>query len=561
MNSMKSEGFEVTGTTSTIFVGGKIFRRGVGSIPGWGVRVVNDRIDTVLPDPVLRSEANKSTRIIELDGRLLSPGFIDAHIHPTVGGVEAGRCDLSGARSVDECFSTIQEYTETHPDHEWILGGGWSMDLFSGGTPTREQLDLLTGGRPASLANSDHHGYWVNSEALRRAGIGPDTPDPAGGRIERGIHGHPSGMLHEAAGDLVNRLQPEVTDDELYKGLLRGQSIALSYGITGWQDALVGVSSVGPDALPAYLRAIAEDTLRVRANLAQWWDRDLGFDQIDELVARRDRVLALDSDLRPSSVKLMVDGVAENFTAAVSSPYLNEHGDVTGNCGHSFIEPAVLAEAVTRLDALGFQAHFHALGDRAVTDALNAIAAARAANGSRGPLHHLAHLQMILIQDIPRFRQLGASANLQALWAQAEPQMLSLTLPFLEPSLRNRQYPFADLMAAGSHLSAGSDWPVSSPSPLAAMQVAVTRSYVAGNGKVLLPEQSLPLERIWSAYTHGSAQVNGRSDECGSIHAGSLADLVIIDGDPFEAPPNLISSFKVDETIIGGTTVYQKSAE
>lgn len=545
-------------TRHCIYVGGSIFREGVGSVPGWGVRVTANRIAAVLPDAVLRAQADRETRVVELDGAFISPGFIDAHFHPTVGGVEAGLCDLSAATSAEECLQIISSYAASHPELEWIVGGGWSMDFFAGGTPLKEQLDAVTGNRPASLANRDHHGHWVNSAALRLAGVDRDTPDPVGGRIERDANGNPSGTLHEAAGDLVNRLRPALSAEELAAGLLRGQEIALSFGITGWQDAIVGESSVGPDSLEAYLTVAMRGALKVRANLAFWWDRDRGIDQLAELLERRQRVLASNTDLRPSSVKLMVDGVAENFTAAVSRPYLDTHGHATGNCGHSFIDSAQLAEVVTAIDAAGFQAHFHALGDRAVTEALDAIAAARSANGWSGVQHHLAHLQMIRSEDIPRFASLAASANLQALWAQAEPQMLELTLPFLDPSLRDRQYPFADLLYGGAHLCAGSDWPVSSPNPLEAMQVAVTRRCLAGDGQALLPAQALSLAQIWRAYTAGSAEINARRDT-GALTPGRLADLAILDRDPFALPVDEISSAQVVETVIGGETVWSKA--
>lgn len=539
-----------------VYVGGAIFRSGVGSVPGWGIRTVGDRIDAVLPDALLREQATAATRLIELNGRFLSPGFIDAHYHPTVGGLEAGLCDLSGATSLDECLTTIAEYAEANPDLTWILGGGWSMDLFPGGTPLREQLDAVTGGRPASLANSDHHGYWVNTAALRIANVTADTPDPVGGRIERDATGRPTGTLHEAAGDLVNAHRPSVTDDELYEGLLRGEALALRLGVTGWQDALVGTSSVGPDNLPAYLRAAQQGSMRVRLNLALWWDRDRGFEQIEDLLERRRMVAQQAPWINASSIKLMVDGVAENFTAAVSEPYRDHHGHRTDNCGHSFIEPGQLNEIVQRIDAKGFQAHFHALGDRAVTEALDAIEHAQMMNGRSQNRHHLAHLQMIRMVDTTRFAQLDASANLQALWAQAEPQMLELTIPFLDHSLRDRQYPFGDLLRSGAHLAAGSDWPVSNASPLDAMQVAVTRRYMDGDGPALTPEQSLTLEQIWTAYTRGSAWVNHRERDTGALEAGSLADLAILDADPFALPADEISQVKVVETVIGGETVF-----
>ncbi|NII68227.1 amidohydrolase [Microbacterium ulmi] len=538
-----------------IFVGGAIFREGAGSIPGWGVRIRGDRIDAVLPEGVLRAEADAETIVTELGGGLVSPGFVDAHFHPTIGGVEAGLCDLSAATTVDEVIAAIRAYAAAHPQLDWIVGGGWAMDLFPGGTPRAGLLDSIEPDRPVSLANRDHHGYWVNSAALRAAGITAETPDPVGGRIERDLDGSPSGTLHEAAADLVNALAPATTRDGLRDGLLRGQALAFSLGITGWQDARVDVDANGVDVLEAYLDADAAGELRAHASLSLWWDRDRGLEQLDELIARRERVHARGGRVRASTVKLMVDGVAENFTAAVSRPYLDAHGCATGNTGHSFIPADRLREIVRLLDENDFQAHFHALGDRAVTEALDAVAHARATNGDRGNRHHLAHLQMVRVQDAPRFAQLDATANLQPLWANAEAQLTELTLPFLHESLRDRQYPFHDLVAAGARLAGGSDWPVSSANPLEGMQVAVTRQYIVDPAEPLTPEQAVTLERIWTAYTAGSAHVHGDAD-AGTLAAGLRADLVVLDRDPFARPANEISRSRVVETIVAGTTVH-----
>jgi predicted amidohydrolase YtcJ len=410
------------------------------------------------------------------------------------------------------------------------------------------------GDRPALFGNADHHGHWANSRALELAGIDASTPDPRGGRIERDAHGVPAGTLHEAAADLVTRLLPEADEDECLAGLLTGQRRAFGFGITGWQDAAVGCAGLGPDSLPVYLRAQREGSLKARVRLALWWDRDRGLEQIDDLLARRE--LAAAAGLDASSVKIMVDGVAENYTAAVSLPYLDPCGHATRNRGHSFVDAAMLREVVALCVEHGFQCHFHALGDRAVTEALDALQHALATNGRTDLRHHLAHLQMVAREDVPRFARLGATANLQPLWAHADQQMTELTLPFLDAPLRERQYPFADLLDAGATLVAGSDWPVSSMNPLDGMQVAVTRQYVEDPTDPLLPEQALPLERVWTAYTSGSAWVNHRETETGSLTAGKRADLVVLDRDPFTLPPQEIARARVLRTVVGGETVH-----
>lgn len=542
---------------TTLYVGGSIFRAGVGSVPGWGLRVAGDRIEAVLPDAALLAERDGAD-VVDVRGGLISPGFVDAHYHPTVGGVEANGCDLSSARTAAECLERVAVYAAEHPEREWITGGGWGLGLFPGGTPTKDLLDSVVPDRPVILGNADHHGHWVNSRALELAGVTAATADPVGGRIERDDDGEPAGTLHEAAADLVERLVPPIAEDELLAGLLTGQRHAFGFGVTGWQDALVGTSNVGPDNLATYRRARRDGTLKARVRLALWWDRDRGPEQIDDLVERRAR--AAEAGLDAGSVKLMVDGVVENYTAAVSLPYLDPCGHATGNRGHSFIEASALKEAVRLCDEHGFQCHFHALGDRAVTEALDAVEHALARNGRKDLRHHLAHLQMVTLQDVPRFARLGAAANLQPLWAQAEQQMIELTLPFLAESLRDRQYPFGDLLATGATLVAGSDWPVSSANPLAGMQVAVTRQYVENPSPPLLPEQALPLERIWTAYTAGSAWVNHREHDTGSLTAGRLADVVILDRDPFRLPPEEIAHARAVRTLVGGEVVHDQPA-
>ena len=245
----------------------------------------------------------------------------------------------------------------------------------------------------------------------------------------------------------------------------------------------------------------------------------------------------------------MQDGIAENHTAAMLAPYLTGCGCSSDNSGISFVEPDELRKYVTELDASGFQVHFHAL---------DAVESARAANGWRDTRHHLAHLQVVHPHDIPRFRTLGASANLQMLWAAHEPQMDELTLPFLGAERGARQYPFGDLLRAGATLAAGSDWPVSSPDPFQAIHVAVNRiAPDAPEGTPeFLPEQRLDLGTALAAYTAGSAHVNHLDGIAGSITAGKSADLVVLDRDPFAGPPEEIAATRVLETFVDGQRVH-----
>jgi hypothetical protein len=499
--------------------------------------------------------AGPGTERVSLRGKLLIPGFGDAHVHAVSGGLELGQCDLSQVTDPRECLDTIVAYAAAHPDREWITGGGWSLESFPGGLPTAERLDQAVPDRPVFLLNRDHHGAWVNSRALDRARITAETPDPPGGRIERDSTGAPSGMLQEGAVDLVGALVPRPTEAELDEALLRAQRMLHSFGVTAWQDALVGEGLGLADNYGAYRRAASSGALTARVRGALWWDRDQGAEQIPRLAERRaaGRIGRFD----PGTVKIMQDGIIENGTAALLGPYRDPCGRPTGGAGMSFVDPELLPAYVTELDRLGFQVHFHSLGDRAVREALDALEAARAANGpDRGTGRHLlAHLQVVHPDDVPRFATLGAVANIQPLWACHEPQMDDFAIPMLGPERSRWQYPFADLLRSGAAVAAGSDWPVSSANPLEGIEVAVTRVAPGRSAESFLPGQRLELAAALRAYTAGSAWAC-HLDETGVIRAGSLADLALLDRDPFAGPPGEIAATTVLATYVEGRQVY-----
>ncbi len=499
------------------------------------------------------------TEVVDLAGRLLIPGFQDAHVHPVGGGVELGACDLSGAVTTEEYRTRITAYADAHPEVTWITGGGWSMESFPGGAPDRGFLDDLVPDRPVFLPNRDHHGAWVNTRALELCGIDARTPDPVDGRIERDADGAPTGMLQEGAMQLVAAHVPAATAAELLAGLLRAQELLHSLGITAWQDALVGSDIGMGDVAAAYRAAQSQDLLTARVVGALWWERGQGLEQLDSLLASRAELTS--GRMTAGTVKIMQDGVAENHTAAMLSPYLRGCACAAGGAhdGLSFVDPAALKDYVTALDAHGFQVHFHALGDRAVREALDAIEAARVANGANDHRPHLAHLQVVHPDDISRFRTLGATANMQPLWAAHEPQMDDLTIPFLGPERAAWQYPFADLLRAGATLAAGSDWPVSSPDPIQGIHVAVNRTPPGEDAEVFYPEQRLDLGSALAAYTSGTAYVN-HLDDTGTIAVGHLADLAVLDRDPFAGPPAEICETRVEQTFVGGRRVFAASS-
>jgi len=508
-------------------------------------------------DTRLSELTGPKTERVELRGRALLPGFQDAHVHPAFAGVTMIGCNLIGAATLDEAISRIESYAAAHPEKEWIAGAGWRMEWFEHGTPSRQRLDQITGGRPAFLLNRDAHGGWANSRALELAGIDARTPDPADGRFEREPDGTPQGTAHEGAADIIGAFVPKPTFDERLAGLLLAQRHLHARGVTAWQDAIVGSYLGSQDPLPVYLAAARSGQLTARVRGALWWERSRGADQLDDIRWRRET--GQHGRFRANTVKIMQDGVAESFTAGMLEPYLDACGCQTTGLGLSHVDPDELREYATTLDAEGFQLHFHAIGDRAVRECLDAVAAARAANGGNDHRHHIAHLQVVHPDDVPRFAALGVTANMQALWAAHEPQLDELTIPFLGPERSIRQYLFGDLLRAGARLAAGSDWALSSANPLRAIHVAVNRSLPGATGaqaEPFLPGQALDLAEAMAAYTIGSAFVNHLDDVTGSIEPGKLADLIVLDRDPFAGPAAAIADTRVLHTYVEGERVW-----
>jgi len=543
-----------------LFVNGAVYT--VDAARRWAeaVAVRDGRIVALGTTDDLAELRGSSTEVVELGGRMLVPGFQDAHVHPISAGLDQLRCDLSQDHGLEAYLDRIRAYVSSHPTASWILGGGWSVDVFPGGNPRAETLDHLVSDRPAFLPNRDGHGAWVNSRALDLAGITRDTPDPYDGRIERDADGTPTGSLHEGAMDLVVPLVPGPTHEEMIDGLLIAQSYLHSLGITAWQDALVDSQQWGWN-LPAYIETARDGRLTARVVGALWWERHRGEEQIEELIDKRARAQGLDR-FRATTVKIMQDGVIENFTAAMIDPYVAAEGVPTDHRGPSLVEPEALKVAVTRLDAEGFQVHFHSIGDRSVREALDAIEAARRVNGPNDHRHHISHIEVIHPDDIPRFRTLTVVANAQPLWAMHEGQMDDLTIPFLGEPRWRWVYPFASLVRAGAMLAIGSDWPVSSPDPIEQIHVAVNRAaapnyaYGNGNDKVFLPEQRLDLPTALAAFTMGSAYVNHFEGETGSVEIGKAADLAVIDRDLFAIPAEEIASARLEQTFVDGRRVY-----
>ena len=547
-----------------LLTGGTILTMDPSAPRAEAVAVAGGRVVAVGSDDEVAGLAGASSRVVDLRGRVVLPGFQDSHAHPPVSGLERRRCALNDASGADAVLDAIGDYARSHPEVPWITGGGWTLSDFPGGVPTRGALDRVTGDRPAFLTNRDGHGAWVNTAALRLAGITPATPDPVDGRIEREPDGSPAGMLHEGAMDLVEKLLPSTSPEEWREAILEAQAYLHSLGITAWQDAWVMEEHLEP-----YLALDRDGLLTARVVGALWWERERGEEQVADLLERRAAAGGgfpwpeNGSRFRAGSVKIMQDGICENFTAGVIEPYLDaETGAPTDGRGLSFVEPELLRRAVTRLEAEGFQVHVHAIGDRAVREALDAFDAARRANGPTGLRHHIAHLQVVHPADGPRFGALEVAANCQPFWACLDDQMRDLNLPILGPERVRTQYPFASLRRTGAVLAFGSDWSVTTPDPFAIVQVAVTRTpFEEPSAEPFLPEERLDLAAALEAATRGSAFVNHLDGSTGSIEPGKAADLAVADRDPFAGPPEEIGGTRVDLTFVAGRAVFDRHGQ
>jgi predicted amidohydrolase YtcJ len=536
----------------TVFLNGRVYT--VDDERSWAeaLAVTDGRITYVGSIVEADEHIGPNTTVVDLDGRMMMPAFQDGHIHPIYGGIEASSCSLSEVDDLAAYRSVIGEYAAANPDLPWITGGGWSMSVFGpGGSPSKTIIDELVPDRPVYLISVDGHTGWANSRALEIAGITPDTPNPPDGVIDRDPEtGEIIGSLQEGAMNLVAQQIPRTTLEDRIAGLRYARDMLHRFGITSITDATEAI--VGPDDLMAYAALDDRGELDLRVVASLWWDRNQGLEQIENLKSLREE-FDKGGLLRPTTVKIMQDGVMENYTAAMLEPYLVE----SGTKGIPMVEPELLKRAVTALDAEGFQVHFHAIGTAAVRQSLDAIEEALLENGQLGNRHHISHLQMIHPDDVPRFRELDAIANFQPLWATADEYVTELTIPFIGEERAKWMYPIKSVQEAGGMIAFGSDWSVSTANPFPQIETAVTRLVATGEDvPVFLPEQRIDLESALVAFTINAAFLNKHDDQTGSIEVGKLADLIVIDRNLFDIEPADISETRVLLTLFGGEAVY-----
>ena len=494
------------------------------------------------------------THKVDLKGGLMLPGFIDAHVHPAESAQMGDKCSLEDkAMPYASLRARILECIQRHPAQP----GRWFEVVMvnpTGAKLTLKELDQIQQA-PLILEGSDGHSVWLNTSAMAAAHVDKQTADPAGGHIERDAAGNPSGALRDNATFLGLSAVPAASLAEQAALLKKTFDDMHAVGITSVQDAAVDEHTM---SVYKYLYDQHQLDMRVRGSFHIKDLKAPAAAVLGEAQAFRKR-WAIDPDfLKADAVKIFADGVIEypSQTAALLEPYLDAAGKPTQNLGPSYFTPEGLAQIVTAVDGADFTVHIHAIGDRAVRSALDAIEAARQHNGKRDNRDQIAHLELINPKDFPRFKALGVIANFQLLWAQRDVYIDEGTVRYLGAERSRYLYPARSLKDAGAIIAGGSDWGVSSFNPFMAMERGVTRA--ASKGKPpLLPEQSLGIADMVDAYTINAAYALKQEKTTGSLEVGKRGDLLVVDRDLFKVDPFDLHKAQVIFTYLDGREVYR----
>jgi predicted amidohydrolase YtcJ len=532
-----------------VFVSGAVYTANESRSWAEAVAISGAEIVFVGSDEAAEAFIGANTDVVELDGKMLMPGFHDGHAHVRYGGTAMWGCglqnelDLSRIRSLlVECVSSREYGTD-----EWVLGGGWPLAAFPDGNPSKAMLDEIFDGRPAYFSDAFGHNAWVSSRALEIAGIDSNTQDPPNGVIVRDpVTGKPTGTLRDAAMGLVERLVPEATEEQRYEGLLAGLEQANIFGITAFIEPGVSEDNIS-------LYTTADDrgdlTARVIASLSPIDELADNFGPgVFDLLAKRDQFTGTYLDV--DSVKVYIDGVIETRTSTMLEPYLD------GSNFSPFYEQDELNALYEKFDEMGVQIHTHAIGDGAIRVALDAYEHAFFANGPNDNRHQIVHLQIIDEEDIPRFAELNVAANFQCMWCYPD-VYIDLAVDIVGEERVKQFYPVRSIKNTGAMLVGGSDWDVSSLNPLDAIETAVRRQDpYEESGRVLGKNQEIDLITALDMYTRNAAYIMRLEDKTGSIEVGKRADLIVLDRNLFDIPVTEINEARVLLTIMDGKTVY-----
>jgi predicted amidohydrolase YtcJ len=497
------------------------------------------------------------TRVVDAHRKLILPAFHDAHTHPIWGGLSHARCPLYDGKSLEDYQRIIAKCDKEERDSEWLYGVGWEDGVFKpSGVPDKTLLDKIVPNRPAAFSNVGGHGLWVNSQALKAAGITRDTPDPPHGRIDRDANGEPIGGLQEAAVELITSKLPPPSESAREKALLYAVNYFNSIGIVGFHDALVPirgdeVAQTIPTHVPdTYIALTKQKRLKAYVTIALGWDRGSGLEQLTQIQATQEKLAA--AGVQANTVKFLLDGVPVQRTAALLEPY----ADKPDEKGALEVDPETLKQAAASLARRNVQMHFHAIGDHAVRAALDALE--YGSKQAHQPLNRplISHLNLASPADYPRFKALGAIPVFQPLWACMDDYM-RLVAVRVGAQRMTHMYPVATLMRAGAYVAYGSDWPVASANPFEGLEVAVTRRAPgSAGGEQLSPTEVLDLATAVENYTLHSAYALRLEDRSGSLTVGKNADLVAVDQNIFAVPASRIGRTRVLVTMYQGEVVY-----
>jgi predicted amidohydrolase YtcJ len=470
---------------------------------------------------------------LDARGATILPGFIDSHLHLMELGMRLNALDLAPARSLDEALEAVRRHAGTLPAGAWVTGGGWNQVRWGTGFPTAADLDRAVADRPAALARTDGHALWVNSAAIKAAGISRATKDPPGGRILRDGAGTPTGILVDAAMDLVRPPAPGALERD--RALATALAHLAEHGVTGVHD--MGVTPADWNLYRAFGDA-GRLTVRVTAYAA-------GLDAVDAIAPLGPTPWLYDGRLRLQGVKLYADGALGSRGAWLKAPYADE----PGNRGLRLLDPTRLRNLMSRANFAGYQLAVHAIGDAANAEVLDVYAEIAPAYGST-LRNRIEHAQVLDPADIPRFRALGVTASVQPIHATSDRTMAEARLD--PPRLRGA-YAWKSLLHSGALLAFGSDAPVEPVNPFLGLHAATTRDGWR-------TEEALPLEAALAGFTVWAARAGLADGRAGRLVPGAFADFILIDEDPFRVPLDRLKDLKVRETWVAGVRVFQREA-
>ncbi len=527
-----------------ILTNGKIWTGNPAQPQAEAVACFEGRIAAAGTAAEIRAWAGPKTTVIDLGGKLVTPGFNDAHVHFYSGGANLSRVQLRDAKSEDEFRERIRRFAATLPKGRWILGGDWDHENWSPSRlPTRRLIDEAAGDHPVFVNRLDGHMALANTLALELAGITRNTPDPPGGTIVRDPSGEPAGVLKDAAQAAVENVMPAPSEEEIATAIRAAMRYAAENGVTSVQD----VSAAAP-YLRVYQRLLQRGELTVRISghqpLASWHR----LASVGILANFGGPMLHI------GGLKAFADGSLGSATALFFEPYTDDPS-TSGLAGDEMIPESKMLGQIVGADRAGLQIAVHAIGDRANHLVLDFFEQAVASNGPRDRRFRIEHAQHLWPDDIPRFARLGVIASMQPYHAIDDGRWADKRIG---PERAKTTYAFRSLLDAGAVLAFGSDWDVAPMVPLAGIYAAATRRTLDGKHPGgWVPEQKITVAEALRAYTWGSAYAGFEENIKGTIEPGKLADLVVLSRDILAIDPAEIQSVEVAMTIVGGRVIYR----